>query len=209
MHWAGQGRRQALTESGRHSVVPDDKQRVQRATPGRLRCGRKREVPYTQSMPCIMYLYHYAYLIPLLQGYRDCTFRRGRNKWKHVTSTHSPLQLDSHSWKGGVGPRDGLWELGMAKVGKASRPQHQVTQGRPHQERGASDAIIHTPCSRGRTQTRRPTLSTLLAQPAGVATDRIHVAFTPITRMCSPADYAQLCASRDKLTHTRAPALTP
>ncbi|TFB03538.1 hypothetical protein CCMA1212_004530 [Trichoderma ghanense] len=40
--------------------------------------------------------------------------------------------------------------------------------------KGASDAIIHAPSSRGRTQTRRPTLSTLLVQPAGAATDQIH-----------------------------------
>jgi hypothetical protein len=66
------------------------------------------------------------------------------------------------------------WQGRRSLKPHASRPCVQATQRRLHQEIGASDAIIHAPCSRGRTQTRRPTLSTLLAQPAGVATDPIH-----------------------------------
>lgn len=44
-------------------------------------------------------------------------------------------------------------------------PLSSVTQHEIHQRKGASNAITHAPYSRGRTQTRRPTLSTLFTQP--------------------------------------------
>lgn len=57
MHRAGQAPGAHRDWQWRHSVVPDDKPRVRRATPRRPRSGVRREVPCTQSMLCIMYLY--------------------------------------------------------------------------------------------------------------------------------------------------------
>ncbi|KAL7818921.1 hypothetical protein V8C44DRAFT_319530 [Trichoderma aethiopicum] len=65
MHRAGQAPGAHRDWRWRHSVVPDDKPRVRRATPRRPRSGVRREVPCTQSMLCIMYL-----PIPQLQAYR-------------------------------------------------------------------------------------------------------------------------------------------